>query len=96
MIFITNLIASCNILDSFVSHFIEYLISNNYLAVIPTYVLRGHPHKLFIPFCKTDMRKTVLFLKSYICGTLSHVLSLTQILQKHLPTVYIRQIYLTM
>ena len=47
----------CNILDYFVCHNTGH-------------VLRCHSHKLFIPFCKTNMRKNFLSLRLYICGTL--------------------------
>ena len=40
----------CNILDSLVYH-------------NTSHVSRGHLHKLFIPFSKTNMRKNFLFLK---------------------------------
>ena len=40
----------CNILNSFACH-------NS------SHVLRGYPHKLFIPFCKTNMQKKIFIFK---------------------------------
>ena len=40
----------CDILDCFIYHNTRH-------------VLRGHPHKLFIPFCKTNPRKNFFIFK---------------------------------